>query len=172
MDLPPRQIAYFVPDARRAALEHHRQFGSGPFFMIDHVALARSEHRGRPSPLDHSSAYGQWGGVMVEFVQQHNPGPSAYHDMYPAGGSGLHHVALFVADLDAALADHAAQGHATAQFAVTTSGTAFAFVDTTASLGHMLELYEPSPGLSTFYAMVAAAAEGWDGSDPIRTITI
>jgi len=169
-DLPPRQIAYFVPDIRAAALAHHRQFGSGPFFVIDHVALSRSEHRGTPRPLDHSSAYGQWGGVMVEFVQQHNPDPSAYHDMYPAGGTGLHHIALFVDDLGAALAEQAAAGNQTAQYAVTTTGTAFAFVDTTRSLGYMLELYEPSPGLTGFYAMVAAAAEHWDGSDPIRTI--
>ncbi len=90
--------------------------------------------------------------------------------MYPAGGTGLHHIALFVDDLGAALAEQAAAGNQTAQYAVTTTGTAFAFVDTTRSLGHMLELYEPSPGLSTFYAMVAAAAENWDGSDPIRTI--
>jgi len=34
----------------------------------------------------------------------------------------------------------------------------------------MIELYEPTPGLTGFYAMVAAAAEGWDGADPIREL--
>ena len=169
-DLPPRQIAYFVPDIREAALAHHRQFGSGPYFVINHVALSRSEHRGTPRPLDHSSAYGQWGAVMVEVDQQHNPDPSAYHDMYPAGGTGLHHLALFVDDLGAALAAPAAAGNQTAQYAMTATGTACAFVDTPRSLGHMLELYEPSPGLTGCYAMGAAAADGWDGSDPIRNI--
>lgn len=172
VDLPPRQIAYFVPDIRAAALAHHRRFGSGPFFVIDHVALDRSEYRGRPCPLDHGSAYGQWGVVMVEFVQQHNPDPSAYHDLYPVGSGrcGLHHVALFVDDLADALARHRAAGKPTAQYAVTTTGAAFAFVDTVAELGHMLELYEPGPGLTRFYEMVADAADNWDGLDPIRTI--
>ena len=32
---PVRQIAYFVGDVRVAALAHHRQFGSGPFFVAE-----------------------------------------------------------------------------------------------------------------------------------------
>jgi hypothetical protein len=173
-DLPPRQIAYFVPDIRAAALTHHRQFGSGPFFVVEHIALARSEHRGMAQPLDHSSAYGQWGALMVEFVQQHNPDPSAYHDLYPhgSGKAGLHHVACFVESLDAAITECAAAGMPLAHYAETATGTPFAFVDASASLGHMLELYQPGPGLTGFYAMVAAAAQGWDGKDPIRTVTL
>jgi hypothetical protein len=99
--LPIRQIAYFVRDVRAAALAHNATFGSGPFFIIDHIALARAEHRGSLVPHDHSSAYGQWGAVMIEFVQQHNAEPSAFHDMYPEGSGqyGLHHAALFVDDL-------------------------------------------------------------------------
>jgi hypothetical protein len=174
VDLPPRQIAYFVPDIRAAAMAHHRRFGSGPFFVIEHIALSRSEHRGMAQPLDHSSAYGQWGTQMVEFVQQHNPEPSAYHDLYPhgSGGAGLHHIACFVESLEAAIAECAAAGMPLAHYAETATGTEFAFVDATASLGHMLELYEPSPGLTGFYAMVAGAAHGWDGEDPIRTLTL
>ena len=56
---PLRQIAYFVADARQAAIDRLRRFGSGPSFVLDHVALARSEHSGVAWPLDHSSAYGQ-----------------------------------------------------------------------------------------------------------------
>ena len=49
-------------------------------------------------------------------------------------------------------------------------GTAFAFVDTRASLGHMLELYEPTEQLSGFYDFVAEAAKGWNGTDLIREL--
>lgn len=170
--LPVRQLAYKVNDLEAAAAAHHRAFGSGPFFVLRHVALASSVHRGVERAFDHSSAYGQWGGVMVELVVQHNPEPSAMHDMFPygSGAEGLHHAALFVDDLDAAIARFAAEDAPLAQLSVTAGGTAFAFVDTRASLGHMLELYEPTAQLTGFYDFVAAAAQGWDGHDLLREL--
>ncbi len=170
--LPIRQLAYKVNDLEAAAAAHHRQFGSGPFFVLRHVALASSQYRGVERRFDHSSAYGQWGSVMVELVVQHNPDDSALHDMFPwgSGKEGLHHAALFVDDLDAAIARFAAEGAPLAQISVTTGGTAFAFVDTRASLGHMLELYEPTGQLTGFYDFVADAAKGWDGRDLLREL--
>ncbi|MBI1402840.1 MAG: hypothetical protein GC147_06480 [Porphyrobacter sp.] len=170
--LPVRQLAYKVGDLAAAAQAHHRRFGSGPFFVLRHVALASSQHRGVERPFDHSSAYGQWGSVMVELVVQHNPEPSALHDMFPhgSGAEGLHHAALFVDDLDAAIARFASDGAPLAQLSVTRTGTAFAFVDTRESLGHMLELYEPTAQLTGFYDFVAGAAQGWDGRDLLREL--
>ena len=170
--LAVRQLAYKVNDLAAAADAHHRQFGSGPFFILRHVALASSVHRGTARPFDHSSAYGQWGSVMVELVVQHNPDDSALHEMFPwgSGREGLHHAALFVDDLEGEIARFAAEGAPLAQLSVTEGGTAFAFVDTRATLGHMLELYEPTAQLAGFYDFVAAAAMGWDGTDPIREL--
>jgi catechol 2,3-dioxygenase-like lactoylglutathione lyase family enzyme len=170
--LPVRQLAYKVNDLEAAALAHHRAFGSGPFFVLRHVALASSQHRGVERPFDHSSAYGQWGSVMVELVVQHNPDPSALHDMFPhgSGREGLHHAALFVDDLDAEIARFAAEGAPLAQLSVTQTGTGFAFVDTREALGHMLELYEPTPQLTGFYDFVADAAKRWDGRYLIREL--
>lgn len=171
-ELAVRQLAYKVNDLEAAAAAHHRQFGSGPFFVLRHVALASSHHRGIERPFDHSSAYGHWGSVMVELVVQHNPDPSALHDMFPhgSGAEGLHHAALFVDDLDAEIARFEAEGAPLAQLSVTQAGTGFAFVDTRARLGHMLELYEPTPQLTSFYDFVAEAAKGWDGTDLIREL--
>ena len=170
--LAVRQLAYKVNDLEAAAEAHHRAFGSGPFFMLRHAALSSSVHRGVERPFDHSSAYGQWGSVMVELVEQHNPDDSALHEMFPwgSGREGLHHAALFVDDLNTAIARFQAEGAPLAQLSVTTGGTAFAFVDTRASLGHMLELYEPTEQLTGFYDFVAAAAQGWDGRDLLREL--
>lgn len=170
--LPVRQIAWFVPDITAAARAHHAAFGSGPYFVFEHVPLAWSEHRGVRVTHDHSSAYGQWGDVMVEFVTQHGDDPSAFRDMYPHGFArqGLHHMALWVDNLEAAIAKFAAQDIPLAQLSETQTGTRYAFVDACASLGHMLELYEPTDQLTGFYAMVREAAQGWDGRDPIRKL--
>lgn len=169
-DLPVRQIAYFVADADAAAAQHSAMFGSGPFIILRHIGLESSVHRGTPSPFDHTSAYGQWGDIMVEMVQQHNPGPSAFHDMYPAGTGryGLHHMALFVDDLHAAISDFAAKDYPLAQLSKTETGTEFAFVDARKTHGHMIEVYEPEPALIGFYGMIADAAKDWDGKDSVR----
>lgn len=157
---PVRQIAYFVPDVRVAAAAHARLFGSGPYYVADHIPLARAVHRGIERTLDHSSAYGQWGEVMIEFCQQNNPGPSAFHDLYPEGegGQGLHHVALFVDHLDEAVARFAAKGQPLALDATMNDGFRYVFVDAVAELGHMIELYSPVPSLIGFYDLVRASA--------------
>jgi hypothetical protein len=168
--LPIRQIAYVVNDVRAAALAHHRLFGSGPYFVAEHIPLKTALHRGTPAPFDHSSAYGQWGAVMIEFVQQNNDGPSAVRDMFAPGEEGMHHVALFVDDIQAARADFVANGMAEALYAEMSDGFAFAMMDATATLGHMVELYEPAAALTGFYDFVRESAVGWDGSDPVRDI--
>lgn len=173
-DLPVRQIAWFVPDIEAAARAHSAAFGSGPYFVFEHVPLAWSEHHGQRVTHDHSSAYGQWGDVMVEFVMQHGDDPSAFHDMFPAGSGakGLHHMALWVDELDQAIADFAAQTMPLAQLSETTTGTRYAFVDATETLGHMLELYEPTEQLTGFYAIVREAAQGWSGENAIRKLEV
>ncbi|MEO9492492.1 MAG: VOC family protein, partial [Marinomonas sp.] len=155
-----------------AAKAHSASFGSGPFFVMRHIPVTRSLHRGVEQPFEHSSAYGQWGDVMVEFVQQHNDDPSACHDLYPAGSGryGLHHSAVWVDDLPLAIAQFEADGMPLAQLSTTGFGTDFAFVDASATLGHMIELYEGSERLRGFYTMVRDASTGWDVSDVIREL--
>lgn len=157
IDRPIRQIAYFVADVRDAATAHAASFGSGPYYVADHIPLSRCLYRGAAETFDHSSAYGQWGPLMIEFVQQHNPGPSACHDMYPEGSGrgGLHHVALFVDDIDAEIAR---LGYPVAMDAAMATGFRFVMVDAVAACGHMIELYPPEPSLTDFYALVASVA--------------
>jgi hypothetical protein len=164
-----RQIAYFVPDAVAAARRHSQLYGSGPFLFVDRIRLSACRHRGRPSELDHSSAYGQWGEVMVEFVQQNDSRPSPFRDLYPDGGQGLHHVALIVPDLAVEMVRYEAGGHAEAFYGEAAPGVGFAMMDTAAAFGHMTELYEPTPGLVAFYARIKAQAGSFDGADPVRS---
>ncbi|RVQ69499.1 hypothetical protein EKN06_04840 [Croceicoccus ponticola] len=166
--LPIRQIAYFVPDVRAAALRHHQLFGSGPYYVAAHIPLSRAVHRGVERELDHTSAYGQWGSVMIEFVQQNNPGPSAFHDMYDEGSGkeGIHHVALFVDSVQDAIDRYTAAGFEIALDAAMADGFRFAFVDTVAAYGHMLELYEPVESLTGFYDFVAKKAGRFDADKP------
>lgn len=168
--LKPVQIAYHVPDPAAAAERVAEEFGWGPFFLMEHIALERSLYRGRPVEFDHSSAYGQAGDVMVELITQHNDAPSALRDLYAPEASGVHHVACFVPDLRRALQSYERQGRAVALDARTRTGVEFAMVDLHETLGHMLELYEPGPDLQRFYDHVRKAAEGWTGDRPVRRL--
>lgn len=167
---PPVQIAHAVPDAIAAAHRWTADLGAGPFFVNEHIELVDVTYRGRPAEFDHTSAYGQWGAIMVELVQDHGRGPSIVRDRFGPDESGLHHVAFIVDDLGDSVRHLAARGHEIAMTASTAGGTRFRFVDTMAWLGHFVELYERSDRIERFYAMVADAAEEWDGSDPLRYI--
>ncbi len=164
------QVAYFVDDVRKAAVSMNRTFGAGPFFVADRIELAWGEHRGKPCSFVHSSAYGQWGRVMMELVQQDSEGPSPFRDMYAPGESGIHHVATLVDSLEESLDRYASHGFGIAARAATRSGVEFAFIDAVAQLGHMVEVYEATAQLTDFYAFVERAALNWNGADPVRTL--
>ncbi len=165
---PIRQVAYLVDDIRTAAKAHSEAFGSGPFFVKEHIELCTARYRGQPGTLDHSSAYGQWGDVMIELVAVHGDAPSVFSDLLPGGRPGFHHVALIVDDLPSAMAEFEAKGMAEGFYGEVAPGVGFAMMDATASFGHFVELYEGSPVLLGIYEHVRNAAQGFDGTDRVR----
>jgi hypothetical protein len=170
---PICQVAYFVADAVAAAQRHSRTFGSGPFFVFEHVPYKRNIHRGVEREFDHTTVIGQWGGVMVEFMQQHNHGPSMCHDMYPRGSGrwGIHHVALVVDDVESTRLTLEAHGLPTVCEFHTTLDIPCFFADGLDTYGHFVEYYPRVPLLIHVHEMVANAAKGFDGSNPIRQLT-
>ena len=161
------QASWVVEDVSTAALQWVRTTGIGPFFVFDHIPVEEPRYRGRPASIDFSVAIAQAGEVQVELVAQHDAGPSAYRDLIAKGRSGFHHVALYSMDYDADLQFYVDQGHVAAvegKFA----GKRFAYIDTSGSIGCMVELIEDSPVQREFFGRIAAAARDWDGRDPIR----
>jgi hypothetical protein len=167
---PIRQIAYFTPDVRLAAQRHVTLYGSGPYFVLDFPPMS-STYRGREAIFDHTIAVGQWGAMQVEFVQQNRSGSSIFHDLFPEGSgkTGLHHVALFVDDLESAVDAFVQAGFTeAARISPPGLGVTTVFMDAVGIYGHFVELYEPKPLLKKIYDMVATAAVGFDGRDPVR----
>jgi hypothetical protein len=156
------QIAYAVDDAERAATTWAAR-GIGPFFVRGHIEVTHARIRGEPARFDHSSAFAQWGDVMIELIHQHDRGPQPV-----VGTSGLHHVAHFVDDFAAATAALTTAGHLEVLYGETATGTPFAFHDALAERGHLIEIYERTAPLGRFYDMVRDAAVGWNGTDPVR----
>ena len=164
---PPVQIAYAVSDIFRGVDKWIKDFGAGPFFIAEHIPIKNVIYRGQPSELDITVAYGQWGEIMIELVQDNGEGPSIIRDLYPPQKSGLHHLAYFVNDMDLVSAKLVKQGYVLAM-----SGQAgenkFQFFDAISEMGHFLEIYEPIESLKYLYERVRSASINWDGSDPLR----
>jgi hypothetical protein len=166
------QIAYHVPDPESAAAEFAARLGWGPFFYLEHIPLASCRYRGSPAAFDHSSAYGQAGDLMVELITQHDDSSSVLRDLYDRESTGVHHVAYFVPSLGGALDEARAESIEIALEALTATGTAFAMLDLSPALGHMVEIYEGRDELLEFYRHVRRAAERWDGSRPLRRLKL
>ena len=159
---PPVQIAYAVSDIFRGVDKWIKDFGAGPFFIAEHIPIKNVIYRGQPSELDITVAYGQWGEIMIELVQDNGEGPSIIRDLYPPQKSGLHHLAYFVNDMDLVSAKLVEEGYVLAM-----SGQAgenrFQFFDAISEMGHFLEIYEPIESLKSLYERVRIASINWDG---------
>lgn len=160
----PVQIAYAVGDVVAAA-QRWAARGVGPFFVLDHIEVHSVRVNGTPATFDHSSAYAQWGSVMVELICQHDGGPNPV-----VGTAGVHHMAHFVDDFAAASTALTARGAVEILYAESASGMPFAFHDVRAEYGHLIEIYERTERLGRFYEMVRAASLGWAGDAAIRRL--
>lgn len=165
---PVDQIAYVVPDVERAVSLWTSLFGAGPFFIMPGVRFPDWTYRGEPQDLPVDIVVGQLGSQQIEFVRPHRDIESVYrHAM--ADVPMPHHLGLLVDDLAAAnvaIAD--------AEVVVTgrsPAGTPFTYNDSRATLGMMVELIQRAPDIDAIFEMVRSASIGWDGRDPLRTLT-
>ena len=116
------------------------------------------------------AAIGCAGDLQIELVCQDNDDPGVFRDVFPRGEFGLHHMALLCNDYEAERDTYIAAGAELAfEGRVGTSRTSW--VDTSPTLGFMIELLEPSPGRAAMFAMMREAAETWDGTNPIVGLT-
>jgi hypothetical protein len=168
------QNAYVVEDLTEACRRFSDTLGIGPFFRGERHPMRDVRYRGRPAPepVVIEIALAQAGDVQIELIQQHSPGPSAYRDVFAKGEEGLHHVAVFAGDYAGCRQSLVDAGFEVAMDIAGLGDYEICYVDTTAAFGHMLEIYPEHPALRRLYAFVRAAAEQWDGRDPIRPLDL
>lgn len=160
------QHAWVVPDLDAAIHHWHRTLGVGPFLVNRNLKISNPIYRGTPRAVAFSTAVAQSGSVQIELVEQHDDGPSAFRDTVPAGAPGFHHVAIIAEDFDAALREHAGvEIAAEGRF----GDIRFVYLDTSATLGAMLEILEDRPAIRAFFGAIRKANERWNG-DPATLI--
>lgn len=163
------QNCYIVRDLEAACKRLNHMYGIGPFMGGQAGSLTEHTYRGRPeAPIGIKGVFVQSGDLNIEFIQQHNDGPSCYRDMFKPGEEGFHHTAIFCKDYDAEKKAFEAAGFPIANEFQTSETTFLCYTDTRKALGHMIELYQDHAGVRGMYAMIREAAETWDGKDVFK----
>jgi hypothetical protein len=104
--------------------------------------------------------------MQIELVCQENDEPGVFRDLFGRGESGLHHMELLCNDYEAERDGYVAAGSPVA-FEGYAGTSRTSWVDTSHTLGFMVELLEPSAGREAMFARMREAAETWDGTDHI-----
>jgi catechol 2,3-dioxygenase-like lactoylglutathione lyase family enzyme len=168
---PISQNGYVVRDLD-TALEHWtRVLGVGPFFVARRVAFAEISYRGEPTPLEMAVAMAYSGDLQIELIQPTSEAPSIYRDHLAAHGEGLQHVGVLTESYARDLERMLAAGFRIVQGGRLVTGLAFAYLDSDRGYpGTMVELIECTRGMRRYLDTTKAAAQGWDGSDPVRAV--
>jgi hypothetical protein len=160
-----------VRDLEAAVHHWSSKLGVGPFYAIEHISFRQSYFRGSPLSLDMSVAVAQWGPIQIELVEQHNTDASIYTEFAARHGEGLQHVGVLTDSVAAHLDNLRQFGIEAVQWGETTGGMRFAYVNTDAYPGAMIELIESGAGVAAFFAKVRKSASDWDGTRPLRRLT-
>ena len=164
------QVAYVVEDMDRALAHWTKTLNVGPFFLFEKFQLLDARYRGQPTDIELDLALGFSGTMCFELIVQKNPVPSVYREVVDRRGYGFHHWAVSTRTFDADVARHQKAGAALAFSGVAGVGARAGYMDTTATLGGMIELIEINPKVEAFFGMLHAAAQDWDGTDPVRVL--
>ena len=168
MPLTIVQNCYVVRDLDEACARLGALYGIGPFVGGGEGTLDNHVHRGAPAPpIRIRGVFVQSGDLNIELVELLSDAPSAFHDMYPDGGEGFHHNAMFCPDYTATRDAFVAAGMPVASEFVTAFGAKICYMDARATHGHMIELYPEDATIRAMYARARSAAEDWDGRDLI-----
>jgi len=164
----------FVPDDFDAAVKHWTQvMGVGPFFLMEGINLDGMKYKGAPTDAVFDLALAYWGDLQIELIRPRDNHPSIYSGEYGAV-KGLHHVCILVDDIDRAYRVCGEQG---AEIVIEGSlgDSRVIYVDPAPGTdqggpGSLVEILQQGEGGPELFAMIKQAGEGWDGSEPLRTL--
>ena len=138
--LPPvGQLGVVVQDVDRVVTFFSQTLGIGPFKVIERERVGAIV-RGKTTTYRLKVALAPLGDLELELIQP-LAGESLQMEFAGAKGAGLHHLGFFVHDIQKYIDAFAQRGYAVLQ-SDRTQSPHFAYLDTEAEAGFMLELIE------------------------------
>ena len=167
----PHHYAYVVDDIEATVERLVDGLGAGPFFLIENVPVENVVSGGEPADFLHNSAFGYCGDGAIELMRAISLRPERVEKQFSGPRPRVHHVGFVVPPAEVAELRRSLDERGLPQYLSSQLGE----VDTTlhdasAVLGHDIEIHVDSEGLRDFFGMVSGAAEGWDGSEPLRPV--
>jgi glyoxalase/bleomycin resistance protein/dioxygenase superfamily protein len=164
-----RQNGYVVRDLR-SAMDAWLAVGVGPWLLLPHLTQTGTIYRGQPTEPVVSIAFANSGDLQVELIEQEDDSPSIYNEFLDGGGHGFHHLAWWAEDF-AAVAKAADDAGWSNVHSGDTGGMAqFAYFDQGGTTSTVIEVMELTDATRWMATTVRAAADSWDGSDPVRNL--
>ena len=163
-----RQMGYVVRDIEGAMRHWIEVCGVGPWFYVDRLPLIAFTYRGaRHDGIHLSIALANSGDVQVELIQQRCDTPSMYQEFLGAGREGLQHWSSWPEDYDRIYERALASGYTVGQEGDSPRGR-FVYFGNEGHPGTVIEMADLTPTRRRIFDQIRAAAQGWDGRDPIR----
>ena len=134
------QIGFIVRDVEKAAKSWEALFGIGPFQILER-APEETIYKGKKEIFQIKNALARIGSLQLELVEVIQ-GNCCQKDFLEESGGGLHHLAVFVEDIDEALNVVKEHGIEVLQSGTAAGSIRFAYLDTKAQLGFVLEFMQ------------------------------
>ena len=168
----PHHSAYVVESIEATVERLVGQFGAGPFFLIEKVPLEDVTSSGEAAQFEHDSAFGSCGGYPIELIRVARAAPERVEARLSGPLPRIHHVGYALArdaaeDVRDRFEERGLEGYLSSRL----NGEYTTVHDGSATLGHDIEVLVDAPALQDFFGMVLGAADGWDGSQPLRPLT-
>lgn len=136
------QVGVVVEDIEQAVNYYSKNFGIGPFRIID-MEIPNATLHGKPIALKVRIALARMGPIQFELIEV-PPGESIYREFIDQKGPGLHHLGFAVNDLDSEVAKLGRLGIAVLQGGKLGNG-GFAYMDSEKTGGVIFELIQRPP---------------------------
>jgi methylmalonyl-CoA/ethylmalonyl-CoA epimerase len=167
----PHHLAYVVEDIEATVHRLVDGLGAGPFFLVENVPLENVVSRGEPAEFVHNSAFGACGRGAIELIETVSLAPERVEKGFSGPRPRIHHVGYAVPPAEVAALRDALDERDLSQYLSSQLGEVENTLhDASAVLGHDIEILVDSGGLRDFFGMVSGAAQGWDGSEPLRPV--
>jgi catechol 2,3-dioxygenase-like lactoylglutathione lyase family enzyme len=160
-----RQVGHVVADLD-AAMQQWLVLGVGPWIVID--VDQRTSYRGHEHDVRTSIGFAHSGTMQIELIQAHATATSAWHEARDRRRFGVHHIAYWTDDFDAAMARALGASLPVVQEGDGNGMARFVYVEVPGS-ATLVEIMELTDLSRAFMEGIRADGEGWDGTErPVR----
>jgi Glyoxalase/Bleomycin resistance protein/Dioxygenase superfamily len=165
MNKPPYgpicQTAFIVPDIDAGIDYWTRVMRVGPFFKFPKIEFSEADFRGKPQVPNFEAAIAYSGELNIELIKP--IGPSIFKEFLDAGCKGVHHVAAFTENMQAAQTAVQAVGGRRVQGGTVADGSMIAYYEMGGAENVILEIAYLKPPAIGLFAAVKQAGATWDG---------